>query len=97
MPASPLPPLSLEYVHRVRLAYTRRKTHRGPDGTITLAGQKCLRQYRASVADRPYAQEGAMRVLLHRLDVLARRRGKRIRPLLCVALEFYVRVVVSVV
>lgn len=31
-----------------------------------------------------------MRALLHRLDLLARRRGRRISPLLCVALDFYV-------
>ncbi|CAN0450284.1 unnamed protein product, partial [Laminaria digitata] len=53
--------------------------------------KRCRSQYRASVADRPYAKEAAIRLLLHRLDVLARRRGKQMVPLLCVALEFYVR------
>ncbi|CAN0438645.1 unnamed protein product, partial [Hapterophycus canaliculatus] len=61
-----------------------------------LAVKKCFGQYGASVANRPYAKEGAMRVLLHRLDVVARSGGRRIVPLLCVALEFYVRVVVVV-
>ncbi|CAM9840491.1 unnamed protein product, partial [Scytosiphon promiscuus] len=59
--------------------------------------QKCLRQYRASVANTPYAKEAAMRVLLHRLDVAARRGGRRMVPLLCVALEFYVRLFVRIV
>ncbi|CAN0514624.1 unnamed protein product, partial [Scytosiphon promiscuus] len=53
--------------------------------------QRCRRQYGASVADRPYAKEAAMRLLLHRVDILARRRSKRMVPLLCVALDFYVR------
>lgn len=58
---------------------------------------QCRRQYETSVADRPYAKETAIRVLLHRLDVLARRRGRRVSPLLCVALDFYVGVDVVVV
>lgn len=53
--------------------------------------QKCRSLYGATVADRPYAKEGAIRVLLHQVDVLARRGGRRIVPLLCVALDFYVR------
>ncbi|CAM9795979.1 unnamed protein product [Ectocarpus fasciculatus] len=56
----------------------------------------CLSQYQASVADRPYAKEAAIRVLLYRLDKLARRRGRRISPLLCVALDFYVRLFVLI-
>lgn len=56
-----------------------------------LAWQACLSQYGASVADKPYSKEAAIRILLLRMDVLARRRGRRIVPLLCVALDFYVR------
>ncbi|CBJ32227.1 N2,N2-dimethylguanosine tRNA methyltransferase [Ectocarpus siliculosus] len=58
--------------------------------------KRCLSQYRASVVDRPYAKEAAIRVLLHRIDKLARRGGRRVSPLLCVALDFYVRLFVLI-
>ncbi|CAM9454845.1 unnamed protein product, partial [Discosporangium mesarthrocarpum] len=52
--------------------------------------QVCRSSYGASVAPYPYAKEGALRVLLLRLEVLARESGRRVVPLLCVAVDFYV-------
>ncbi|KAL1747568.1 N2,N2-dimethylguanosine tRNA methyltransferase-domain-containing protein [Schizophyllum fasciatum] len=58
--------------------------------------EKCYSNYGGVSVKADYCHESALRLLLHSLATAAARYGRAIEPLLCLSIDFYVRVFVRV-